>query len=146
MFNVTFAVWVRVCDPLVAVPATVMVCVPTGVAPVSGPGGLQATIDAPATSIARITRNIGQPLRFRRKRPGMMSSKSTDSSGARSLVNKPESVAALLGALVCTTSVELPLPPVKVAGEKLQVVFAGNWDQLSATGRLKSALDLTVTV
>ena len=74
-----------------------------------------------------------------------MSRKSPASKGMRASVNKAEADDAGLGALVCTTSVELPLPPVTEAGEKLQVVFAGNSVQLRATGRLKSAVGVTDT-
>lgn len=76
----------------------------------------------------------------------MMSRRSPASKGIRALVYKAEEDDAGLGALVWTTSVELPLPPVTEAGEKLQVVFAGNSVQLRATGRLKSTLGMTVTV
>jgi hypothetical protein len=56
-----------------------------------------------------------------------------------------ETVAAGLGAVVWTTSVELQPPPVTLAGEKLQVVFAGNCEQPSATGRLKPVPGVMVT-
>lgn len=124
----------------------VMVCVPTGVAPVSWPGEPHAVTDIAAARSAKIKGSIGQPLRLRRKPVGMMSRISPASKGIRALVNKAEADDAGLGALVCTTSVELPLPPATEAGEKLHVVFAGSSVQLRVTGRLKSALGMTVTV
>ena len=57
-----------------------------------------------------------------------------------------DAVSGRVGAVVCTFSVALPLPPVMVAGEKVQVVSAGNWPQVKTTGRVKSAPDVTATV
>ena len=123
-----------------------MVWAPTGVAPVSGPGALHAVMDVPAASMAKIIRNNGQPLRERRKRLGRISSKSPASAVTRSLEEKMEAVVAGLGAVVCTTSVELHAPPLTVAGEKLQVEFAGNWVQLRATGKTQPVPGTMVTV
>jgi hypothetical protein len=50
------------------------------------------------------------------------------------------------GAEVCTIRVDNPLPPVSVEVEYAHVVFAGNWVQLSATGRVNPAPGVTVTV
>ncbi len=131
---------------MVAIPVTVMVCAPSGVAPESGPGALHPVIAAPAASMARITRNNGQPLRERRKRLGMMSRKSPASAVTRSLADMTEAVVAGLGGVVCTTSVELHVPPLTVAGEKLQLEFAGNWVQLRAIGKLQPGVGVMVTV
>jgi hypothetical protein len=59
------------------------------------------------------------------------------SAVTRSLGDKTEEDVAGLGAVVCTTSVELHAPPLTVAGEKAQLEFAGNWVQLRATVQLK---------
>jgi hypothetical protein len=50
------------------------------------------------------------------------------------------------GAVVFTISVEIPAPPEIPDEEKLQVVFAGNSEQLRATGRLNPVAGVTVTV
>ena len=75
-----------------------------------------------------------------------MSRKSPASAVTLSLEDKTEEVVAGLGAVVCTTSVELHVPPLTVAGEKLQVEFAGNWVQLRATVQLKPMPGVKVTV
>jgi hypothetical protein len=57
-----------------------------------------------------------------------------------------KALAAELDAVVCTTSFELHVPPLTVAGEKVQLEFAGNWVQLSATVQLKPMPGVMVTV
>jgi hypothetical protein len=54
--------------------------------------------------------------------------------------------AAVPGALVWTVRVELVLPPGTVEGEKLQVAFAGNWEHVRVTGKLKPVPGTIVTV
>jgi hypothetical protein len=66
------------------------------------------------------------PLLWRFKRRGIKSRKKPASNGTPTLVDNPETVEVLLGAVVWMASVELKLPPEMVAGEKAQVVFAGD--------------------
>jgi hypothetical protein len=51
-----------------------------------------------------------------------------------------------LGAVVWITSFEVPLPPVTVDGDKLQVVFAGTPEQVSATSSVNPVSGVTVTI
>jgi len=137
---------VSVCDPLVADPLSVMVCDPTGVPPVSTAGPPHAVIVAAKAMDARSTKKMGHPLRNRRHRRGMRSRNRLANPIAPTLPAGTEAVVEEPGAVVCTSSVEDQLAPLTTAGEKEQVVLAGNWAQLRATGRLKPVPGTTVMV
>lgn len=59
---------------------------------------------------------------------------------------RTEAAADGLGAAVWMVRVELPLPVATVAGENLQVVFAGNTEQERATGNVNPVPGVMVTV
>jgi hypothetical protein len=68
------------------------------------------------------------------------------SKGAPNLEDNTEAAVPVPGAAVWTVKVELPLPPETVAGENVQVVFAGACVQERATGRLKPVPGVMVTL
>ena len=123
---------------------TVMVWPPTGVPSTSGPGALHAVMAAPRSTLIRSAPAMRKRMWNLRRQPGMKRNRKPARSGMPVFQEGAEVAAISLGAVVWIVSVDLPLPPVTVAGVKAQVVCAGRAAHEKETGSVKPVPGVTL--